>query len=281
MLFTTSKKYVLAYHKISDPVNFESQLIYLKQKFNVICYKDFIDNIDDDKISKDSLLLTFDDGDISNYTIAFPLLKKYELPAIFFVITDLLNSDKPFWWDEIEYYLDKSKSEKRISEVKKWPNQKRKRYLEELRQKSKFPPLKYTQLTISQLNEMHEGGITIANHSHTHPMFDRCTTLELDEELSNSISNLQTMGFNPEVFAYPNGNFSLLAEKSLKKHGIKSSFLFDHKINKDELNPLRISRLIVNDTTPMWKFKFILSGWHSRILPLTRYTGKLLRKLKG
>ena len=39
------------------------------------------------KLPKKSLLLTFDDGYYDNYSIVFPLLKKYNLKAIFFVNT--------------------------------------------------------------------------------------------------------------------------------------------------------------------------------------------------
>lgn len=268
--------YALTYHKINDPENFEKQLIYLKKNFNIIHHEVMERCIVEGCLSKKpSLLLTFDDGDISNYTIAFPLLKKHGLSAILFVVTSLLNTNQPFWWDEIQYYLGNSEAARKVWEVKMWSNADRLAYLKELRENSDKPELRYSQLSTAQLNEMQQAGFLIGNHSHTHPMFDKCTPEELDEELQISCLKLQELGFSPQIFAYPNGNFSAEAEKKLVKHGIEFSFLFDHKINKGKINPLRISRLIVNDTTPLWKFKLILSGWHSKILPLTRALGKL------
>lgn len=43
------------------------------------------------------------------YENALPLLKKHNLRVTLFVVTDLINShmNKPFWWEEIEYYLGK------------------------------------------------------------------------------------------------------------------------------------------------------------------------------
>ena len=149
--------------------------------------------------------------------------------------------------------------------------------MEELRTLSAKPELTYEQLTTSQLKEMQAGGIIIANHSHTHPMFDKCTAEELDREMGISTEILKDLGFSHEIFAYPNGNYSEQSERAIKKYGIKQAFLFDHKINSGEINPLRISRLVVNDSTPLWKFKLILSGWHSKILPLTKALGKLRR----
>lgn len=266
------KKWVL----LSISFAFEKQIKYLKLNYNILSPQQLVEGIEKMKeLPKNPLFITFDDGDVSNYTNAFPILKKHGIPAILFIITELINTDKPFWWDEIEYYLGKSVATKKVWDIKKLPNLERQRYLDNLRINGEKPPLKYPQLTTNQLKEMQREGIFIANHSHTHPMFDKCTPEELNKELEKSYTKLHELGFNPELFAYPNGNFSPLAEARLKENGIKYSFLFDHKINKGEINPLRISRLIVNDNTPLWKFKLILSGLHSRILPVTRALGKI------
>ncbi|MFD1096338.1 polysaccharide deacetylase family protein [Salegentibacter chungangensis] len=267
---------VLAYHKVQNCFQFEKQLKHLKAHYNIIEYRELFEALYKEKsLPKNPVLITFDDGDLSNYKNAYPYLLKYKASAVFFIITNLINTNDPFWWDEIEYYQGKESGDKKVWEVKNWDNKKRELYLEELRKKSDKPPMIYSQLTTSDLEEMCNNRMTIANHSHTHPMFNNCTFEELDEELESSISILEDLKFTSRAFAYPNGNFSDKAEKKLKEHGIKLAFLFDHKINRGHLNPLRISRLIVNDTTPIWKLKFILSGWHSKILPLTRALGKL------
>lgn len=256
---------VITYHKISSPTAFEEQIKYLIKNYNVR----------KDQTNKPKLLITADDGDPSFYYNAFPILKKYKVPSILFVVTSLINTDKPFWWDEIEYYLGKVEGNKKVWEVKTWANTKRKEYLDELRRTIQKPAFKYKQLTTTQLKMMQESGVTIANHSHTHPMFDKCTASEVKSEMENSVSILEKLGFTSTIFAYPNGNYSLLSENILKESGIEEAYLFDHSINKGRINPLRISRLVVNDTTPLWKFKFILSGWHSKILPFTKTIGKL------
>ncbi|WP_289021505.1 polysaccharide deacetylase family protein [uncultured Salegentibacter sp.] len=265
---------VLTYHKIADEVNFERQIQYLCKHYKPVLVNQ---NLSD---SKANLLITVDDGDTSFYYKAFPVLKKYNISAILFVVTNLVNTQKPFWWDELQYYLGKEEGNKKVWEVKGWTNKKRESYLKNLREKSSKPILKYEQLTTAQLREMQDAGIIIANHSHTHPMFDQCTPEELEVELSNSTKILKDFGFSPEIFAYPNGNSSVQSEAMLKKYGINKAYLFDHKINKTPPHPHRISRLIVNDNTPMWKFKLILSGWHTRILPFTRFAGKLTGRLK-
>lgn len=273
----STKLFVLAYHKIEDLENFESQMTYLRKNYNILNdqgIKEYFQN-KSTLSSKKNLIITFDDGDISNYSGAFPILKKLDIPAIFFIITDLVNSRKPFWWDEIEHILGKQAGYEKVWEVKKLPNQERLVFLDELRRNNRSSSFEYIQLTNLQLKEMKEAGMIIGNHSHTHPMFDHCTNEEIVDELKKSTSFLKEAGLHPDYFAYPNGNYSKKAEGHLKEYGVKYAFLFDHKINIGDVNPLRISRLIVNDTTPQWKFKLILSGWHSKILPLTKALGKI------
>lgn len=249
---------------------------YLKKRYNILGDEEirrFLENKLDHQ-SKKNLIITFDDGDRTNFSEAFPILRKYNIPAVFFIITELINSKKPFWWDEIQNILGKQVGEKKVWEIKKWTNQERLAFLENLRNNN-CSTSNYVQLTDLQLKKMGEAGMVIGNHSHTHPMFDQCSSQEIHEELEKSIDQLEKWKFSPEYFAYPNGNFSIDAEKQLKENGIKYAFLFDHKINRGDINPLRISRLVVNDTTPLWKFKFILSGWHSKVLPLTKALNKI------
>ena len=223
------------------------------------------------------VLVTVDDGDISFYHHMFPLLKAHKIPAILFIITSLIDTKIPFWWDELVYLLGPEKGEKMVWEVKGWPNHKRMSYLEELRQSTTKPPLEQQQLTTAQLIEMQAAGVTIANHSHTHPMFDQCTEEELRYEFRSARAFFKEKGLaGYSLFAYPNGNSSPLAERVAKEEGISHAFLFDHKTPAKEFNPYRISRLSVTDQTPVKKLNFILSGWHSRILPVRKKIFKLL-----
>ncbi len=249
---------ILTYHKIHDTGNFERQVHYLKKTYP-------------------DALITVDDGDISFYENAFPLLKDSGLQVILFIITGLIDSEKPFWWDEVYYHLKGDRPDETISKLKSVPNQERLRLLETIRKNSDKPPLTCPQLTSNQLREMHDAGIIIGNHSHTHPMFDQVTEKEMQEELETSRLFFDQLGFGRyDLFAYPNGNFSTKSEKILKKEGIQQAFLFDHQLNRSE-NPLRISRLSVNDDTPMWKYRLILSGWHSRLLPVIKKVHSAIR----
>jgi len=264
-LFFHQKLRVLAYHDVTDREKFENQIYYLKDNYNIISTKDLENIIYNKKVlKKNSVLITFDDGDISNYTNAFPILKKHNIPATLFVITKLVNSQFPFWWKEMEYYLGKKEGRKTVWESKEWKNEKRLAYLRELKDDYIGTPLESQQLKINELNEMKKFGFCIANHSNTHPMFNRCDFNEINDELNTSINFLKQNNFSANYFAYPNGNWDANSEIALKKFKFKLAFIFDHNLSK-LTNPLRISRLRVDADSDLSEFKFKVSGLHSII----------------
>jgi len=260
--FYRNRLRVIAYHTVNDKVSFENQLRYIFENFNVISSQDLKQFLQKMKpLPKNSVLITFDDGDVSVLENAIPLLEKYNLPAILFVITDLIDSTKPFWWYEIEQLVDKKIAYSKVWEVKKIPNAERVVYLEELRTANPNN-VNQNQLTTRELKLMHSKNVTIANHSHTHPMFDKSTRKELQSEMALSNSFLKENKFDHELFAYPNGNFDIQSEEILKESTIKYAFLFDHRLNKKAINPLRISRIRVNSDANLDEFKTKILGLH-------------------
>lgn len=97
-VYYSGRAVVLTYHHISTkpisgitikPERFESDLRMLKESgFNVISFRDMINAINGEaKLPTNAVVITFDDGYESFYTYAYPLLRKYTMPATEFVIT--------------------------------------------------------------------------------------------------------------------------------------------------------------------------------------------------
>lgn len=80
---------------IMDVSNFEEQLKYLKKNnYKTLTLDEFYDYQQGKcKIPRKSVLITMDDGYKSNYDLAFPLLKKYNMQAVVFVIGENVLSD--------------------------------------------------------------------------------------------------------------------------------------------------------------------------------------------
>ena len=54
------------------------------------------------------MLITFDDGYRDNYTLAFPILRKHGVQAVFFLPTAFIGTGKLPWWDVIAYIIKHS-----------------------------------------------------------------------------------------------------------------------------------------------------------------------------
>ena len=105
---------ILMYHSISQPSDakdkltvspkaFARQMEYLRDKgYNVITLKEAVSYIGERKRPpKKTVAITIDDGYENNYVSAYPVLKRYGMPATIFVITGRIGDEGFMTWDEI------------------------------------------------------------------------------------------------------------------------------------------------------------------------------------
>ncbi len=90
------------------PKYFKSQIEYLSDDLEIVSTKELINDIKSNtEPSQLKIVLTFDDGDRSNYDFVYPYLKELSIPATFFVYTDGIEdkekgkSDKCISWPEL------------------------------------------------------------------------------------------------------------------------------------------------------------------------------------
>ncbi len=107
---------ILMYHRICEvpsdpwelcvsPKHFAEQLEYLNHHYQVLCLHSLVKSLREGHLPKRAVVLTFDDGYADNLWNAKPLLERYEVPATVFVSTGYVDSDREFWWDELERLL--------------------------------------------------------------------------------------------------------------------------------------------------------------------------------
>lgn len=121
-LFLPNKVAVLGYHNIINEDNetndmsiyvkkFEKEMKYLKDmNFKTLTLDEMNDYMNGKlKIGKKTTLITFDDGYKSNYEYAFPILKKYNLNAVVFIIgKETENNSDTYFNKEL---IEKTKKE--------------------------------------------------------------------------------------------------------------------------------------------------------------------------
>jgi peptidoglycan/xylan/chitin deacetylase (PgdA/CDA1 family) len=129
------KATILMYHRVMDgppcqvftqpgmyvtKSTFEMHLIYLKQHFEIVSLTDILTHQQNfNRYGHRPLCaITFDDGWRDNYTNAFPLLKKYEIPATIFLPTSYVGTANWFWPERLSLLLT-SNSVRNLSEGEK------------------------------------------------------------------------------------------------------------------------------------------------------------------
>lgn len=86
------------------PENFEKQLQYLQDNnFASISFNNLFDYFEGSfNLPEKSIIITFDDGVISQYENAFPILKKYDMTATFFIFSNPIGRSKNYMtWEQL------------------------------------------------------------------------------------------------------------------------------------------------------------------------------------
>lgn len=229
------------------------------------------------QLPENAVLVTFDDGDRTVLEHAAPVMKALGVPGVVFVIAGLLDSDTPFWWDEVKALVESggtcdafpehSSPSEAVTLLKRISNVRRLEALDSLRRTAARPAPRREQLRRSELRELEAHGIAIGNHTLSHPCLNQCDAAHIGVELEASQEILtKALGHRPSALAYPNGDEDPRVRKAAEVCGFEAAFLFDHRKAIFPVNDsLRVSRLRVNSTTSMDRFKIILSGLHPAI----------------
>lgn len=91
-----------------SPETFEKQMEYLfQQNYQPITFRQFLYFIEGGgELPEKSLIITFDDGWKNQYTYAFPILKKYNFPATFFIVVNQIGGSLFMDWKQLKDLLN-------------------------------------------------------------------------------------------------------------------------------------------------------------------------------
>lgn len=86
--------------------SFDRQIAFLARHYTIIPLGQLAECLRQSApIPPRALVITFDDGWRDNFTLAYPILRKYRAPATIFVSTDFVETNLKFWFLRIGYYL--------------------------------------------------------------------------------------------------------------------------------------------------------------------------------
>jgi len=98
---------------------FEKQMAFLSEKYNLLSLERVTEILEKNQSPPlKSIVITFDDGWRDNYLYAYPILKKYNVPATIFLATDYVGTDKMFWFLEASILMTNNRlTKKQLGEL--------------------------------------------------------------------------------------------------------------------------------------------------------------------
>lgn len=265
-----------------DVNRFQRQLEVIAARRRIVSMDEIISSFNlGTALPRKSALLTFDDGYIDNYTVAFPVLKRMGLTACFFLPTVAVVDRALGWWDQVAFLVkraacgsyelrDSIRFELRDSSMKARQRVVRSlistikaNYLNEVQEivlqlsavTGIAVPTRARQseelMTLEQVRIMISAGMTVGSHSCTHRSLAHLTEQEQLSELNLSREILQgELQCRVDSVAYPYGgasNFNEVTKRAAKTAGFSCGFcllLPGSGIQIAGADPLALNRII-------------------------------------
>jgi len=224
---------ILMYHIVGDDEvstrQFEWQLRFLRKHLEPVGLGELANRVQAGTVTGREAVITFDDGVRNHFTVAWPLLRAYAVPATFFVCPGLIESGDWLWRTELRMRLKSLGNAERgevarnagcpesaaeaIMEWTKTLSMDDRRVFQTSVEKltRDFSPRpedteRHAPLTWDQVRQMDASLITIGSHTSTHPMLPTLDDSTLETEIAGSRRALeQKLDRCVDLFSYPNG----------------------------------------------------------------------------
>lgn len=273
-----------------DAQSFRRQLLYLKDNFIILPLSEAIDAMRQDRIRRPTAAITFDDGYHNNYTVAFPILQEFRIPATVFLATRFVDTDDTFWnlrlnaavasspksrltWDGSTLDLNGIASRQRANvrirkSIRDLPKaQLFQRAAEAVTALGSDPnsPLEpdspFRILSSRAIAEMKASGLVdFGAHSHSHMILSRLSEAECRQEIELSLKHVQKLTGRPcEFFAYPlggPGDYSEPAIRVLQQNSVRAAVTTIPGLNDKTTPVLELRRSGIGAGEDMTVFRF-------------------------
>lgn len=256
---------------------FEKMIVYLKANYKIIPLSELFDlHRTKRKIECKTIALTFDDGYLNNFEIAFPILKKHNVPATFYLITKgLLQSDFIVWPDLIDLVKKFDSSDITI-EGHKFPSPsyhndqlgsevinflKTKGEMAENLSKEVFTNKAKQQVdNVGEFIKLvdaetikpyvKESLLEFGSHTHTHYCLEYLNSETLKNELQLSQKIIQDItGQKVVSLAFPDGSYNQETLSKAKDCGYTDLVAVNYKFSENNKNPNLLSRFTISNST--------------------------------
>lgn len=218
---------ILMYHRVNDSLppgelvtsvkTFRAQMRYLKRYCDVLDVQQLRDifshPVQMRGRCRPQVVITIDDGYRDTYLNAFPILKEFDLPAIIFLATGFIGTDK-----KLARYVNMPSPD-----MMNW----------------------------KEALEMSRHKIALGAHTISHPHLPQLSIAEQEAEIEGSIRHLEQYvpsSIARSVFCYPYGEYNQDTLTIMRKSGIHSALTVKTGINTAGEDPLQLKRVCAYGT---------------------------------
>lgn len=290
---------ILCYHRVDEdpekpalsaaPAEFARQLEWFAGRFAVLPISAVAEYLSGrEKLRRDSLVLTFDDGYRDNYDTVLPMLNRHRFPATYFIASDPLLKRVPYWYDALWARLERwsggfpekgfpmdmpapliaslewsrghpgKRGLQKVLDMAKGLDSRRRGVLMAWLDTGREAPSEWTACETMTLEEALDStvrGIDIGGHTRTHPSLARIPDWECRAEILESLGELSGAGFDVRYFAYPFGEavdvggFGGHPRRVLKESGVRLAVTTEERAVRPGDDPLLVPRKVISPQT--------------------------------
>lgn len=200
------------------------------------------------------ITFTIDDGYLDNYTNAYPIFKRHNIPFTIFVATDFIDRKAILWWDTIEELILANKSITTSDGIvyscetfqQRWDTFRilrekilgfnQEKLLEQLKLLFNnyhidwFEPIRNQAMSWEQVSAISGDPLcTIGGHTVSHPALNQVSEDRFNQEISECIAKLKSAtGRDIEHFAFPYGSKNEIGDREIgliQKFNFKTVFM--------------------------------------------------------
>jgi peptidoglycan/xylan/chitin deacetylase (PgdA/CDA1 family) len=216
---------------------FAEYMEYLTRHYRVVSLGDMIAELQRGLLRPFTAAVTVDDGYHEIFSLVAPVLRRYGIPATFFVVSDFIDGRLWLWTDRFRFVFARTPRSQvafrhrgsiHVLELRdegdRWRSEyqwreyaktllvdEREELLEAIAEACGIeipvvPPTEYRPMTWAQLRTLAREGFDVGAHTRTHPMLSRVIPERLLDEIQGCKEHIErNLGFPVRHFAYPNG----------------------------------------------------------------------------
>ncbi len=233
---------ILMFHRPSAE-HLDKVLRALKPRYNIISFSQYLSSHEGngDPLPPHSIILTFDDGWASNFSL-LPVIEKHKTPITVFLMAGIMDTHRYPWFSAVEdvklkYEIKTLSDSERIALLKRKNFDETKEYPERI-------VMNRAEIEALQASNLVEFG----SHTMFHPILPKCTDAKAAREISMSKQKIEELTGQPcRVFSFPNGEYSERDIRICKKAGYQAAVTLDVGYNSLKADLFRLKRISLGD----------------------------------